>query len=55
MGLEGIDGDAVGQFGYGVHGTIEPASMGKSVSDGCVRMLAKDVVELYDLVVVDWS
>jgi lipoprotein-anchoring transpeptidase ErfK/SrfK len=37
--------------GLGIHGTIEPASIGKSVSDGCVRMLAKDVVELYDFVV----
>jgi TolA-binding protein/LysM repeat protein len=35
---------------YGIHGTIEPDSIGTSVSHGCVRMLNGDVEELYDLV-----
>lgn len=38
--------------GLGIHGTIKPESIGKSVSDGCVRMLEKDVEELFDLLVV---
>jgi LysM repeat protein len=37
---------------YGVHGTIDPSSIGKAVSEGCVRMHNKEVEELYDLVVV---
>ena len=37
---------------YGIHGTIEPASIGKALSKGCVRMLNEDVEELYDLMVV---
>ena len=35
---------------YGIHGTIEPDSVGKAVSEGCVRMFQKDVEELFDLV-----
>ena len=32
---------------YRIHGTNEPASIGKSVSSGCIRMLNADVTELY--------
>ena len=37
---------------YGIHGTIEPESIRKRASAGCIRMLADDVVEVYDLLVV---
>jgi len=37
---------------YGIHGTIEPESIGHDVSEGCIRMHNKHVQELYDLVVV---
>ncbi len=36
--------------GYGIHGTNNPASIGKYVSHGCIRMYNKDVIELYNLV-----
>ncbi len=36
--------------GYGIHGTIEPESMGKQVTAGCVRMKNEEVEELYKLV-----
>lgn len=36
--------------GYGIHGTTFPQSIGKQESLGCVRLLNKDVEELYDLV-----
>jgi len=36
---------------YGIHGTIDPASIGHDVSEGCIRMHNKEVEELYDLVV----
>ena len=36
---------------FGIHGTIDPASIGASVSEGCIRMHNADVEELYDLVV----
>ena len=35
--------------GYGIHGTIEPETIGKQVTAGCVRMRNSDVEELYDI------
>ena len=35
---------------YGIHGTVEPDLIGKSVSGGCVRMRNRDVEELYTLI-----
>ena len=37
---------------YRIHGTIEPGSIGKSVSSGCIRMLNEDVADLFDKVVI---
>lgn len=34
--------------GYGIHGTNDVSSIGKSISHGCVRMYNPDVIELYD-------
>jgi LysM repeat protein len=34
--------------GFGIHGTDEPESIGKSMSKGCVRMRKDDLEELYD-------
>ncbi len=45
--LEGIAGDAVGQESYGIHGTIEPDSIGRNKSMGCVRMHNEDVAEVF--------
>lgn len=36
--------------GYGIHGTIEPESLGQQVTAGCVRMKNEEVEELYRLV-----
>jgi L,D-transpeptidase ErfK/SrfK len=36
--------------GYGIHGTNDPDSIGKSMSKGCIRMKRNDLEELYDLV-----
>jgi lipoprotein-anchoring transpeptidase ErfK/SrfK len=32
---------------YRVHGTVEPWSIGHSVSSGCIRMINQDVIDLY--------
>jgi lipoprotein-anchoring transpeptidase ErfK/SrfK len=32
---------------YRIHGTVEPQSIGKNASSGCIRMINQDVVELY--------
>ena len=36
--------------GYGIHGTSDPQSLGKQVTQGCVRMANSDVEELYVIV-----
>jgi len=37
---------------YRVHGTSDPASIGLSVSSGCVRLINQDVIDLYNRVPV---
>jgi lipoprotein-anchoring transpeptidase ErfK/SrfK len=34
----------------GIHGTTQPESIGKKISNGCVRMFNADVEEVYDLI-----
>lgn len=47
IGLVGVGGEALGQERYGIHGTIEPQSIGREESLGCIRMYNEDVEELY--------
>ena len=35
---------------YRLHGTIEPESIGKSMSSGCIRLLNQDIIDLYNRV-----
>ncbi|MCX7889404.1 MAG: L,D-transpeptidase [Rhodobacteraceae bacterium] len=35
-----------------IHGTIEPNSIGTSVSNGCLRMVNEHVIDLYDRVAI---
>jgi len=37
---------------YRIHGTTEPWSIGRAVSNGCIRMLNDHVIELFELVPV---
>lgn len=50
IGIEGLGEDAV-KTGYGLHGTIDPPSIGQQKSMGCVRMLAPDVELVYEMLV----
>jgi lipoprotein-anchoring transpeptidase ErfK/SrfK len=36
--------------GYGIHGTTDPQSLGKQVTQGCIRMSNADVEELYNII-----
>jgi lipoprotein-anchoring transpeptidase ErfK/SrfK len=36
--------------GYGIHGTVDPDSLGTQATSGCIRMLDKEVEELYTIV-----
>ena len=51
IGLDCIAGDCIGDSGYGIHGTIEPESIGADMSMGCVRLLPDDIREVYQLLV----
>ena len=37
---------------FRIHGTIEPQTIGQSVSSGCIRMINQDVIHLYARVAV---
>ncbi len=49
IGLTGIAGDAVGQPSYGIHGTIEPETIGTNASMGCIRLADQDIVDVYNM------
>jgi lipoprotein-anchoring transpeptidase ErfK/SrfK len=44
LGLNAPNGD------YGIHGTNDPSSIGKNISNGCIRMFNNQVIELSNLV-----
>ena len=51
IGLTGTEGQAVGKMSYGIHGTIDPSSIGKQSSMGCIRMGAAEIAMVYDMMV----
>jgi hypothetical protein len=51
VGLTGVDGQAVGRTSYGIHGTIDPDSIGHQASMGCIRLKADDIPLVFDLMV----
>jgi lipoprotein-anchoring transpeptidase ErfK/SrfK len=46
LGLDAPNGD------YGIHGTNNPNSIGKAVSNGCVRTYNNNIIDLYNLLPV---
>ncbi|MDX1564467.1 MAG: L,D-transpeptidase family protein [Phycisphaeraceae bacterium] len=49
VGLRGLDAHTKNQKGYGLHGTIEPQSIGRDASMGCVRMLPQDIALVHSV------
>jgi lipoprotein-anchoring transpeptidase ErfK/SrfK len=49
IGLDGLEGNAKGRTGFGIHGTKDPEQIGKADSRGCIRMYNGDVILVYDL------
>lgn len=49
IGLLGVEAHNQGFKGIGIHGTVEPESIGKQASMGCVRMGDRDVEMIYEL------
>jgi len=46
----GSRGMQLSDTNYAIHGTNDPDSIGKDESHGCIRMLKKDVEELFDMI-----
>jgi len=40
--------DKEGLYGYGIHGTTEPDSIGKEMSNGCIRLTNENVEDLFN-------
>ena len=49
VGLVGVEQANSGIKGYGIHGTVDPASIGQQASMGCVRMLPPGLDITYEL------
>jgi lipoprotein-anchoring transpeptidase ErfK/SrfK len=48
MGLQGLDSVNSGERGFGIHGTIEPDSIGTDSSMGCVRLRDGEIDVIYE-------
>jgi hypothetical protein len=55
IGLEGTDDVTRAHTGYGIHGTNDPASIGRSESLGCIRLADPDIELVYSLLYEKWS
>jgi hypothetical protein len=49
IGLDGVDGNAVGRTGFAIHGTNDPNQIGRQGSRGCIRLPNDDVVTVYNM------
>lgn len=55
IGLSGIDADTQSMRGYGIHGTIDPQSIGNQASMGCIRMLDDEIALVYEMLIPEQS
>ena len=49
IGIKGLESHNKDLDGFGIHGTVEPDSIGRQESMGCVRMLPDDVKLVYEI------
>lgn len=49
IGLKGIDERTKDYAGLGIHGTVEPHTIGTQASMGCIRMHSEDVTQVYEM------
>ncbi len=55
IGMEGLDDATRTGEGYGLHGTNDPASIGKAASLGCIRLADADIELVFSLLYEKWS
>ena len=51
ISLKGVGPKTEGKDGYGIHGTIEPDSIGRQMSMGCIRLRRDDIKQLFHMLV----
>jgi LysM repeat protein len=51
IALTGVSGQAIGRTSYGIHGTIDPNSIGHQASMGCIRLRNADIALVFELLV----
>jgi len=49
IGLQGIDERTKDYAGLGIHGTVDPHTIGTQASMGCIRMHSEDVTQVYEM------
>jgi lipoprotein-anchoring transpeptidase ErfK/SrfK len=49
IAIKGLDENTKSRTGFALHGTKEPETIGVRSSRGCIRLIDKDVIELYGL------
>ena len=49
IGLEGVEEHTMDLSGLGIHGTIEPDTIGTQSSMGCIRMGSSDITQVYEM------
>lgn len=49
IALSGVDENTANKQGYGIHGTIDPESIGDQMSMGCIRLRNEDVALVYNM------
>ena len=49
LGLEGIEDHNRQEAGFGIHGTIDPNSIGQDESMGCVRLPEGEIDVVYEV------
>ena len=49
IGLEGVEERTMDLSGLGIHGTIEPGTIGTQSSMGCIRMGSSDITQVYEM------
>lgn len=49
IGIKGLDENTKPRIGFALHGTKEPDTIGVRSSRGCIRLIDKDIIELYGL------
>ena len=49
IAIEGLDENTKSRTGFALHGTKEPESIRTKSSNGCIRLIDEEIIELYGM------